>query len=120
MMDPDLFASALVAGMSDALVYTDAEGIIRVWNRGAVRIFGFSEADAVGQSLDIIIPAGLRERHWQGFRRNDAHGRDALRRWSDAVGAGRAAGRHSAVGRVHHRAVRRCFWTDGRDRRDHA
>ena len=68
MMDPELFASALVAGMSDALVYADAEGTIRVWNRGAVRIFGFSEAEAVGQSLDIIIPAGLRERHWQGFR----------------------------------------------------
>ncbi len=67
-MDPDLFAIALVAGMSDALVYADAEGIIRMWNRGAVRIFGFSEAEAVGQSLDIIIPTGLRERHWQGFR----------------------------------------------------
>jgi len=67
MMEPDFFATALVTGMSDALVYADAGGIIRVWNRGAVRIFGFSEAEAVGQSLDIIIPAGLRERHWQGF-----------------------------------------------------
>jgi PAS domain S-box-containing protein len=66
-MAPSLFATALVAGMSDALVYADAEGIIRVWNRGAVRVFGFSEAEAVGQRLDIIIPAGLRERHWQGY-----------------------------------------------------
>lgn len=68
MMDPGLFATALVAGMSDALVYADAEGIVRVWNKGAVRVFGFSEAEAVGQPLDIIIPAGLRERHWQGYR----------------------------------------------------
>jgi PAS domain S-box-containing protein len=54
--------------MSDALVYADADGAIRVWNRGAVRIFGFTEAEAVGQSLDIIIPANLRERHWHGYR----------------------------------------------------
>jgi PAS domain S-box-containing protein len=54
--------------MSDALVYADADGAIRVWNRGAVRIFGFTEAEAVGQSLDIIIPANLRERHWRGYR----------------------------------------------------
>ncbi len=68
MMDPKLFAAALVAGMSDALVYADADGTIRAWNRGAVRIFGFAEAEAVGRSLDIIIPANLRERHWQGYR----------------------------------------------------
>ena len=54
--------------MSDAIVYADAEGVIRLWNRGAARIFGFAEIEALGRSLDIIIPAGLRERHWQGFR----------------------------------------------------
>ena len=67
-MDPGSFATTLVAGMSDALVYADADGAIRVWNNGAVRIFGFTEAEAVGQSLDIIIPANLRERHWRGYR----------------------------------------------------
>jgi PAS domain S-box-containing protein len=67
-MDPGSFATTLVAGMSDALVYADADGAIRVWNSGAVRIFGFTEAEAVGQSLDIIIPANLRERHWRGYR----------------------------------------------------
>ncbi len=67
-MDPGSFATTLVAGMSDALVYADADGRIRVWNSGAVRIFGFTEAEAVGQSLDIIIPANLRERHWRGYR----------------------------------------------------
>jgi PAS domain S-box-containing protein len=44
-----------------------AEGFIRLWNRGAVRIFGFEEAEAVGSSLDIIIPESLRARHWQGY-----------------------------------------------------
>jgi PAS domain S-box-containing protein len=62
------FAERLVSGMSDAIVYADAEGVIRVWNRGATRVFGFAEAEAVGRSLDIIIPENLREGHWQGYR----------------------------------------------------
>ena len=61
--DPAHFAERLISGMSDAIVYADDEGVIRVWNRGATRIFGFSEAEAVGRSLDLIIPENLRERH---------------------------------------------------------
>ena len=61
------FAERLVSGMADAIVYADAEGVIRFWNRGATRIFGFTEAEAIGRSLDIIIPERLRARHWQGF-----------------------------------------------------
>jgi PAS domain S-box-containing protein len=69
-MPPDLehFADRLVAGMPDAVVYADAEGVIRRWNRGATRIFGFEASEALGHSLDIIIPEGLRSRHWHGFR----------------------------------------------------
>jgi PAS domain S-box-containing protein len=62
------FADRLVSGLSDAIVYADAEGVIRRWNRGATRIFGFSESEALGQSLDLIIPERLRERRWQGCR----------------------------------------------------
>ena len=62
------FADRLVAGMSDAIIYADAEGVIRLWNRGACRVFGFTETEALGRSLDIIIPEGLRERHWHGYR----------------------------------------------------
>ena len=65
---PEHFAERVIANMSDAVVYADAEGIIRVWNPGAVRIFGFAENEALGHSLDIIIPANLRGRHWHGFR----------------------------------------------------
>ena len=67
-LDPDQFADRLVSGMPDAIVYADAEGVIRRWSRGATRIFGFAEAEALGRSLDIIIPENLRERHWQGYR----------------------------------------------------
>jgi PAS domain S-box-containing protein len=65
---PTDFAERLVGGMADAIVYADAEGVIRMWNRGATRIFGFAEAEALGCSLDLIIPESLRERHWQGYR----------------------------------------------------
>lgn len=51
----------------DAILYADAEGLIRLWNQGAERLFGFSEAEAVGQSLDLIIPENLRQRHWDGY-----------------------------------------------------
>jgi PAS domain S-box-containing protein len=65
--DPEKFAQRLIAAMPDAVIYADADGVIRIWNYGATRMFGFSEEEAVGHSLDIIIPANLRERHWNGY-----------------------------------------------------
>ena len=65
--DPQQFADRLVAETPDAIVYADAAGAIRLWNRGATRIFGFTETEALGQSLDIIIPENLRQRHWDGY-----------------------------------------------------
>ena len=67
-LDHGRFARTLVAGMPDAIVYADEAGLIRVWNAGAIRMFGFSEQEALGQSLDIIIPANLQGRHWHGYR----------------------------------------------------
>ena len=71
---PDQIAKAVLAARSDALVAADRDGIIRFWNPGAERVFGHSEADAVGQSLDLIIPERLRQRHWDGFRHTMATG----------------------------------------------
>ena len=65
--DRDAFARTLLAEAPDAIVYADAEGIIRFWNRAASRLFGYEEAEALGQSLDIIIPEKLRQRHWAGY-----------------------------------------------------
>lgn len=65
--DLDRFYRILANDAPDAVVYADADGLIRFWNRAAERIFGFSESDALGQSLDIIIPANLRARHWNGY-----------------------------------------------------
>lgn len=67
MLTPEI-AETLLRRMSDAVTICDADGVIRFWNGGAERIFGFSDADAVGQSLDIIIPERQRARHWAGWR----------------------------------------------------
>src|SRR5216683_6673938 len=61
--------------MADAVIYADAEGIVRFWNPGAERMFGFAQAEAVGHSLDIIVPQNLRQRHWEGFNETVRTGR---------------------------------------------
>lgn len=67
-MDLDLGLTRLIAdNASDAVIVTDGAGLIRFWNAGAVRIFGFEADEALGQSLDIIIPERLRQRHWDGY-----------------------------------------------------
>jgi len=58
----------------DAVLYADREGIIRLWNQGAERIFGCSAAEAIGQSLDVIIPERHRQRHWDGYHQTMATG----------------------------------------------
>lgn len=62
-------AGYIVNTSSDAVMFADREGIIRLWNGGAERMFGFSAAEALGQSLDLIIPENLRGRHWDGYGR---------------------------------------------------
>jgi len=65
--DDARFCIRLVEDMSDAVVYSDNAGIIRFWNHGAERIFGYSVREALGRPLDIIIPEKLRQRHWAGY-----------------------------------------------------
>ena len=64
----DDLSAALLVSNADAIIAADAQGVIRFWNPGAERVFGFTAADAVGQSLDLIIPERLRDRHWRGYR----------------------------------------------------
>jgi len=59
---------ALIQGAGDAIVAAGADGTILLWNRAAERIFGYSEREALGHSLDIIIPERFRIRHWEGYR----------------------------------------------------
>lgn len=63
----DALARAILATASDAIIAADRHGIITFWNPGAERIFGHPSTEAVGQSLDLIIPERLRAAHWRGF-----------------------------------------------------
>lgn len=67
-MQTNVDLSALIASIGDAIVVSDAEGLITLWNNAAERLFGYTEAEALGQSLDIMIPERLRKRHWDGYR----------------------------------------------------
>ena len=74
----------LVEGAGDAIMVCDAQGAITLWNRAAERIFGFTEAEALGQSLDMIIPQRQRQRHWDGYHKTmdtgiTKYGADLLR-----------------------------------------
>ncbi len=70
----DNIVMQLVQDVPDAVMAADARGIIRYWNRGAELIFGYAAAEAIGQSLDLIIPENLRGRHWEGYNRVMASG----------------------------------------------
>jgi PAS domain S-box-containing protein len=59
---------ALVRAAGDAVVVADTDGLVRFWNPAAERIFGITETEALGQSLDLIIPERFRARHWAGYR----------------------------------------------------
>lgn len=65
----DELCRQMVQKCNDAIVYSDREGIIRLWNSGAEEMFGFSAEEAIGQSLDIFIPENQRPRHWEGYFR---------------------------------------------------
>ena len=52
-----------------AVLVVDTEGVIRFWSDGATRLFGHDRSAAVGHTLDVVVPAEFRERHWSGFHR---------------------------------------------------
>jgi PAS domain S-box-containing protein len=88
-LPPDL-ASRILEGSPDAILVCDRRGQMRFWNKGAEGIFGFARAEAVGASLDLIIPERFRDRHWTG--------------WNSALHAGRtryAEGQLLAVPALH-------------------
>lgn len=71
---PEEFYRLIIDQAPEAVLFADREGVIRLWNRGCELIFGFSADEALGQSLDLIIPERLRERHWEGYHRVMATG----------------------------------------------
>jgi len=66
--EKDLAQAALAPGPY-AVISADHEGVIREWNAIAERIFGHNANDAIGQSLDLVIPVEERGDHWRNYRR---------------------------------------------------
>jgi PAS domain S-box-containing protein len=96
--DRTSLAEAVLGTEADAIIVADTDGTIRFWNPGAERIFGYSRNDALGQSLDIIIPERLRERHWAGYRQVMASGASRYARGDVlAVPAVRKDGSHVSL-----------------------
>ncbi len=90
-MNTPIDAQALVNAIGDAVVVCDAHGAIVLWNPAAERMFGFSQAEALGASLDIIIPDRMQARHWEGYHKtmetgHTKYGHDVLK--VPAVGKG--------------------------------
>jgi PAS domain S-box-containing protein len=74
MLDERIYRE-IIDGSPDAIILGDAKGVIRLWNKGAERVFGFTAEEAVGQSMDLIIPERLRARHWDGYARTMSTGK---------------------------------------------
>lgn len=70
----DQLCREIMEGTPDAVIVADREGVIRFWNAGAAAMFGYSAEQALGRSLDLVIPERQRERHWEGYRRVMATG----------------------------------------------
>lgn len=83
-MQTAIDCKALVESIGDAVIASDPSGAINLWNPSATRMFGFTEAEALGKSLDIIIPQRQQQRHWDGYHKTmetgiTKYGNDVLR-----------------------------------------
>ena len=83
-MNTTINCQELVAAVGDAIIAADASGAIILWNQGAAHMFGHTEDEALGKSLDLITPERLRSRHWEGYHKSMAtgttkYGNDVLR-----------------------------------------
>lgn len=70
----ETLSRSILEQMSEALIFADLQGVIRIWNSGAADLFGYTADEAIGRSLDLIIPENLRNAHWQGFQRAISQG----------------------------------------------
>ena len=83
-MNTSIDPAALLEALADAVMVCDAEGAIVLWNPACERMFGHTEAEVLGKTMDMIIPERLRKRHWEGYEKTMAtgitkYGHDVLR-----------------------------------------
>ena len=66
-MNTNIDLHQLVECVGDAIVVADADEKIVLWNPAATRIFGYSEQEALGNTLDLIVPERQRQKHNEGY-----------------------------------------------------
>jgi PAS domain S-box-containing protein len=64
----------LLECIGDAVIVSDAHEKIVLWNAAATRIFGYTEEEALGNTLDLIVPERQRQRHSEGYAKSMATG----------------------------------------------
>ncbi len=69
-MNQQVDLKQLIHAMGDAVVVSNVDGKIILWNPAAEQMFGYSEAEALGKNLDIITPDRFRQRHWDGYHKS--------------------------------------------------
>lgn len=87
----------IVDNTGDAIIFGDSEGMVRLWNVAAEKMFGFRAEEIVGKSMDLIIPENLRERHWEGYDQTMKTGKTQYSRSLLAVPAIRKDGTRISV-----------------------
>ncbi len=65
----ELIYQQIIDFTQDGILFADKDGNIQLWNSGAETIFGYRSEEAIGTSLDLIIPERLRQRHWKGYQK---------------------------------------------------
>jgi PAS domain S-box-containing protein len=78
MEEQSKLAERILDQAADAVVCSDRSGAIIRWNRASIALFGYSAEEALGQSVDLIIPEHLRAPHWSGFDAAMARGATKL------------------------------------------
>jgi PAS domain S-box-containing protein len=69
LTDQELIYRQIIDFSQDGIIFADRDGYMRLWNSGAETIFGYTNEEAIGNSLDLIIPEKLRQRHWEGYQK---------------------------------------------------
>ncbi len=78
MPTSDSLSELILEQAAEAVVYANRQGVVERWNAAATRMFGYTAAEALGQSLDLMIPEHLRKAHWRGFDATMAKGKTRL------------------------------------------
>lgn len=69
-MKTNVDLSQLIDSVGDAVIVADAHEKIVLWNAAATRIFGYSEEEALGKTLDLIVPERQRQKHNEGYSKS--------------------------------------------------